>query len=171
MLPLTGDGDVFVATGTRAGIAGRFGNRPGYFIWIDAPIGRGLGEVARLAIGPCGMRPAFLAPGEALVDTVAVGLVGDDEYAAVGGCRRRGHNEYAGQKCMDGAHVAPGNEESPSFDKPKGLKMINHAPHRLRPDRGRNRLFRALTRRHRLLHGVQMNGFLAICSICREIIR
>jgi hypothetical protein len=106
-----------------------------------------------------------------LVDTVAVGLVGDDEYAAVGGCRRRGHYEHAGQKCMEGAHVAPVNEEPPSFDKPKGLIMINHGPCRLRPDRGRNPLFRALTRRHRLLHGGQMNGFLAICGICREIIR
>jgi hypothetical protein len=72
---------------------------------------------------------------------------------------------------MDGAHVAPGNEESLSFDKPKGLIIINHGLRRSGPERGRNPWFRALTRRHRLLHGAEMNGFLAICGICREIIR
>jgi hypothetical protein len=30
------------------------------------------------------MRAAFLALGEALIDTITVGLVGDDENAAVG---------------------------------------------------------------------------------------
>jgi hypothetical protein len=169
--PLAGDGDVFVAARTRAAIARGFGNRPGYFVGIDPPIGRGLGKIPRLAIGPRGVRAAFLAPGEALVDAVAVALVGDDEYAAVGGCRRGGHHERAGQKCMDGAHVAPGNEESPLFDKPKGLIMINHGLRRLGPDRGRNPRPQPLTRRHGLLHGTQMNGFLAICGICREIIR
>jgi hypothetical protein len=124
--PLAGDGDVFVAARTRAAIAGRFGNRPGDFIGIDAPVGRGLGKIPRLAIGPCGVRTAFLAPGEALVDAVAIGLVGDDEYPAVGKCRRGGHHERAGQKSMDGAHVAPGNEESPHSNRPKGLIMINH---------------------------------------------
>ena len=45
------------------------------------------------------MRAAFVAPGEALVDAVAVGLVGDDEDAAVGRCGRRGEKERAGQEC------------------------------------------------------------------------
>ena len=44
------------------------------------------------------MRAAFLALGEALVDAVAVGLVGDDENPAVGRRRRRGEQEHAGQK-------------------------------------------------------------------------
>ena len=35
------------------------------------------------------MGAAFVAPGEALVDAIAVGLVGDDEDAAVGRTRRR----------------------------------------------------------------------------------
>ncbi len=79
-------------------IAGGLGNRPGDFIGIDAPVGRGLGEIPRLAIGPGGMRAAFLALGEALVDAIAVRLVGDDENAAVGRCRRRGEEERTGQK-------------------------------------------------------------------------
>jgi hypothetical protein len=49
--------------------------------------------------------------------------------------------------------------------------MINHGLRRLGPDPARNAPFRALTRRHWLPHGVEMNGFLAICGICREIIR
>ena len=44
------------------------------------------------------MRAAFFALGEALVDAVAVGLVGDDENAAVGRRRRRGEEERTGQK-------------------------------------------------------------------------
>jgi hypothetical protein len=36
------------------------------------------------------MGAAFLAPGEALVDAIAVRLVGDDEDAAVGESGRRG---------------------------------------------------------------------------------
>jgi hypothetical protein len=44
------------------------------------------------------MGAAFLALGEALVDAVAVGLVGNDENAAVGGCGRGGEQEHTGQK-------------------------------------------------------------------------
>ena len=45
------------------------------------------------------MGAAFLAPGETLVDAVAIGLVGDDENAAVGVCgggeeQKRTGNEY-----------------------------------------------------------------------------
>ena len=42
---LAGDGDIFVATATRAVRAG-FRHRPGDFIRIDAAIGRGLGKIA-----------------------------------------------------------------------------------------------------------------------------
>ncbi len=45
------------------------------------------------------MRAAFFAPGEALVDTVAVSLVGDDEDAAIGPRSRGGEQEHTGQKC------------------------------------------------------------------------
>ncbi len=45
------------------------------------------------------MRAAFVAPGKTLVDTVSVGLVGNDEDAAVGGSSRRGENEGAGKEC------------------------------------------------------------------------
>ena len=56
------------------------------------------------------MGAAFLAPGEALVDAVAVGLVGDDEDAAVGRCSRGGEQEHTGQKRWKGSHAAPMNE-------------------------------------------------------------
>ena len=45
------------------------------------------------------MGAAFVAPGEALVDAITVGLVGDDENTAVGGCGRRGEDNGKGEKC------------------------------------------------------------------------
>ena len=49
------------------------------------------------------MRAALLALGQALVDAIAVGLVGDDEDAAFGGCSRRGdeRNAQANERGMD----------------------------------------------------------------------
>jgi len=49
--------------------------------------------------------------------------------------------------------------------------MINHELRPFGPSGGRYPGLRLLTRRHRLLHGVKMNGFRAICGICRKIIR
>ena len=80
---LTGDGDVFVAAKVLAVLA-RLGNRAGDFVGVDAPIGGGLSEIPRLAIEPGCMGAAFVALGETLVETVAIGLVGDDKDAAVG---------------------------------------------------------------------------------------
>ena len=82
---------------TVAAARARLGNRAGDFIGVDPPIGRGLGEIPRLAIGPGGMRAAFFAIGETLVDAVVVRLVFNDENAAVGRCSRRGEQEHAGQ--------------------------------------------------------------------------
>ena len=44
------------------------------------------------------MGAAFLAPGEALIDAIAIRLVGNDEDAAVSGGGRGGKQEPAGQK-------------------------------------------------------------------------
>jgi len=41
---------------------------------------------------------AFFAPGEAFIDAVTIGLVGNDEDAAVGGSGRGGEQEPPGQK-------------------------------------------------------------------------
>ena len=62
------------------------------------------------------MRTALLAQGQALVDAIAVGMVGDDEDPGLGGCRRR-EDERAGQKRWNGErwngpHDAPENERS-----------------------------------------------------------
>ena len=70
-----------------AGDTGGLGNRPGDFVRVDTPIGRSLGEIARLTIGAGGMRTAFFALGQTLIDAVPIRLVGDDENAALGGRR------------------------------------------------------------------------------------
>ena len=57
------------------------------------------------------MRTALLAHGQALVDAIAVGMVGDDEDPGFGGCRRR-ENERAGQERWNEPHDAPENERS-----------------------------------------------------------
>ena len=62
------------------------------------------------------MGAALLALGEALVDAIAVGMVGDDEDLGLGGCRRA-ENERAGQERgngerWNGPHDAPENERS-----------------------------------------------------------
>jgi hypothetical protein len=85
VLPFTYNRDVFVTTGMVA-VLTCLGNRARDFIRVDAPVRQGLDEIARLAIGPGSMGAAFLALGQALVDAVAVRLVGDDEDAAVGRC-------------------------------------------------------------------------------------
>ncbi len=45
------------------------------------------------------MGAAFLAPGEALVDAITVGLIGNNEDAAVGVNGRCGKQESAGNEC------------------------------------------------------------------------
>src|SRR6478735_2955818 len=97
-LALAGNGDVFAAPGTRAFLAAAR-HRAGNFVGIDTAIGGGGSKFPRLAVGAGSIGAAFLAPGEALVDAVAVGLVGDDEDAAVGGSSRGDDEEPAGQKC------------------------------------------------------------------------
>ncbi len=93
---MTGNRDVFVAAAMAAMRAG-LGNRAGDLVGVDAPIGRGLGEIPRLAIGLRGMGAAFFALGEALIDAVTVGLVFNDENAAVGRRSRGGEEEHTGQ--------------------------------------------------------------------------
>ena len=45
------------------------------------------------------MRTAFVAPRQALVDAIALGLVGDDEDSAVGQRGGRGEKEQGGKIC------------------------------------------------------------------------
>jgi hypothetical protein len=63
--------------------AGLLGNGSGDLVGIDAPIGQGVSEVLRLAVGQCGMLATFLAFGEALVDPIPIRLIFDDENTAV----------------------------------------------------------------------------------------
>jgi hypothetical protein len=95
---LAGDRNIFVAIIVVAAAPGSLGNRPRYFVRIDAPIGGGLGKIARLAIGSGSMRTAFCALGEALVDAIAISLVLDNENPAVSRCSRRCEEKRTGQK-------------------------------------------------------------------------
>ena len=56
------------------------------------------------------MGAAFVALGQTPVDTIAVGMVGDDENAGLG--RRSGcaDKEGTGNERRNGLHVAPTNE-------------------------------------------------------------
>ena len=117
------------------------------------------------------MGAAGLAPGQALVDAIAAPLIGDDEDTAVGGRGRGGGDENTGQNRGNGSHAAPVNEGSarncPDRDKPKSLRMINHAGGVV--SRPKPAFLRPLTQSPPLAHGRTMNGSLAICGICREI--
>ena len=62
------------------------------------------------------MGAAFLALGQTLVDAVAVGMVGDDEDAGLGGRGSCGTKECTGEKRREGSHVAPMNEGLPSVE-------------------------------------------------------
>ena len=92
--------DAFLAAGGM--------NRAGDFVGIDPAVGAGLGKIPRLAVGAGGVGAAFVAPGEAMVDAIAVGLVGDDEDAAVGQRRPIAESRNAEAKRADGNRmVAP----------------------------------------------------------------
>jgi hypothetical protein len=93
---LAGDGDV-VATARSAAIF-TLGNRAGDFVRIDPAIGRGLRKISQLTVGLRGMSAALLALGKALIDPIAVRLVGDDENPAVGQRCRPGKKRHTGQK-------------------------------------------------------------------------
>src|SRR5664280_3218262 len=80
--------DVAFATLATAGAAAR--NGAGNVVAVDLAVGHGLGEFVRLAIGVGRRRAAFGARGEATVDAVAVGIVGNDEHAPL---RLRGIDE------------------------------------------------------------------------------
>ena len=64
----------------------------------DAAVRRCPDEIPRLAIGPRGMRAAFVALGQALVDAITIRLIGNDEDATVGPCCRPRQQGQAGQK-------------------------------------------------------------------------
>jgi hypothetical protein len=94
---LAGNGDVFAA-GRMAAVFACLRHRAGDFVRIDASIGRGLREIPRLTIGLRGMGAALFALGKALVDAIAVGLIGNNENPAVGPRCRPDKKTHAGQK-------------------------------------------------------------------------
>ena len=71
-----------------------------------------MGKISRSAIGQGGVGAAFVALGEALVDAVAVRLVGNDENFGFGRRVRCGDEKHTGQKRREGSHDAPMNERT-----------------------------------------------------------
>ena len=59
------------------------------------------------------MGATFIAARQTLIDPVTIGLVFDDEDAAVGRCRRRSKQKHTGQKRREESHAAPLNERTP----------------------------------------------------------
>ena len=59
------------------------------------------------------MGAAFLTAGEALIDAVAIRLVGYDEDAAVGECGRGGKQESTGNECGGKSHGGHREDEEP----------------------------------------------------------
>ena len=103
ILALTSDGDVFATAGTAA-VFMILRHRACDFVRVNPAIGRSLREIPRPAIGLRGMGAAFFASGEALIDPIAVRLVGDDENPAVGPCCGACEQQAAGQKRWNGSH-------------------------------------------------------------------
>ena len=128
------------------------------------------------------MGPAPVASREALIDTVTVCLVGHDEDAAVGGGRRNGRKqEGTGNECGGKSHGWHRQGKGTALrNRPKVLIMINHEAAGQRMARvvvglgcligPKSGTSKALTMSPRYRNGGTMNGLLAICSICREII-
>src|SRR5579859_875156 len=106
------------------------------------------------------MRAALIAFGQALVDAIAIGMVGDDEDAGLGRCRRCRGEQCAGQKRWEQSHESPGNERTAGItNKLNWLIMINHGGGLTW---GRKRLFRGdatLTGRVSLPHGARHERF------------
>ena len=67
------------------------------------------------------MGAAFLTPGEAFIDAIAISLVGNDEDAAVGGSGRGGKQEGTSNKCWGKSHGGHRQgKKPPSVIGPKG---------------------------------------------------
>lgn len=82
---VAGDGDVFGASGVMTGGLERgLRDGAGDLMGVHPTIGCRLGEMARLAVGSGGVGTAFFTAREALIDAIAVRLVGDNENAVVG---------------------------------------------------------------------------------------
>src|SRR4051812_7216 len=91
--------------GLAGGAVGR--DRAGDLVLVDLVERGGLGKLARLAIGGRGGGAALLAAGEAAVDAVAVGVVGDDENLFLrlrGRCAEQRDKGDGGNK---GSHGTP----------------------------------------------------------------
>ncbi len=161
---LTGYRDVLVAAAVPTGARG-FGNRIRHLVGPDALVSDSLCKITRPAVGVRGVRAAAFTLGKALVDAVSIGLVGNDEHAAVrpcGGrkesqaCQNRGKNPKRGENI----HWWAGKE-----------RAWRESPRRMLAISRQNKAFvgRGLDALSRLLHGNRMHCLLAICGICREI--
>jgi len=126
-LALAGNGDVLCATKPGAFARISFRNRAGDLIRVDpAELGCDR-KVPLTAIGIGHRRAAAIALGQALIDAVAVRLIGDDEDAAIGERGGGGQDSGRGDKANKGTHGGQdrAKQKMPDPITRKALKMIN----------------------------------------------
>src|SRR5262245_41192603 len=104
MLARALDRDEFLAGLAFAGATRR--HRAGDLVAVEPPVGGRPIVIARAAISGGGGRAAGRAGGEAAVDAVAVGVVGDNESALLGRRRDRDVDIERSTKGERGKHVA-----------------------------------------------------------------
>ena len=97
------DGDEVVAIGAVAGRVG--GNGAGNVVAVDLAVRQRVREFAPAAVGVRDRRAARRARGEAAIDAIAVGIVGDDEEALfrMSGSSTKEHSSDGGGR-DHGAH-------------------------------------------------------------------
>ena len=113
-----------------------------------------------------GVGSAAFALGKALVNAIPVGVVGNDEDAAVGPCGgcKESHacqNDGKNPNCGESMHDGPGKGE--------GDGGVRHGEYGAISRRNKAFVGRNLTMYPGSSMLTGMNGFLAICGICREI--
>ena len=98
-------------------------------VLVDLAVGRGLGEFPRLAVGGGGGGAALCAGGQAAVDAVAVGVVGNDENAFFRLRGRRAEQQGEGDGGKEGSH----RERLRFLDPDRFQQNKNHVREMLRP--------------------------------------
>lgn len=113
------------------------------------------------------MRAALFALRKAVINSIAIRLVGNDEHAAVGPCGRGSQKNRARQKSLDQSHDAPVKQGPLYFNNLEAL--MNNSSRRDRGPWLKSAVTKLLTAYLGPPHDEGMNGLLAICCICREI--
>jgi len=118
-----------VGAGSAAAAPAKIGNAPGDLLAIGLSEGDGLRVLAASAEGGCGRRSALRAAGEATIDAVAVGIVGDDEdplFCLRGG--KGGDDRAKDRDGKQGTHRPARLDTRPERWQQNGKGGVNLAP-------------------------------------------